>query len=751
MIREEEPPLPSTKLGPTLLPSLATNRGLEPRQLLRQVRGDLDWIVMKALAKEPDRRYQSAHELALDLRRFLADEPVQAGPPSRGYRLRKFIRRNKPMVIAATLILLVLLAGVAGTTWGWLNAQKAWAAEAVRAGQEKQAKEQAQLANATAQDRLAQLRQFTRILARIFADANPRTAEKEGKPLYELFAAKLHEATSLLNAQTLNDPVTAAELQTWLASAHSGLGYPDRALPLLEKAHATFRDRQGPNHQNTLRAQASLAEVLLALGKEASGLPLLEQSVQQLQATLGPDDPDSLAALGNLAIAYRRAGRLDAALRLQEEVLRRRQATAGSLHADTLNAMQNLAVAYRVAGKADRAVAMLQETWKLRKETLGENHPDTLRTAVNLGQTYGSLGKPELALPLLRDALSALTTKLGREHPDTLGCIGNLGLVYRQLQKPDLALPLFQEHHRLSQARQGPEHPSTLNSMNNLALGYQAAGQTADALPLFQEVLRLRRAKLPADHPDVLSAMNNVAAIFFDVGRRAEAITLYEEGLQLCKRKLGQEHPNTLLFMTNLADCYEKEGQHARALPLLKEAAEGVEKLGFNHPHAGAILTGYLAALERAGQVEEALRWWPKWMQLVKERRGESLVTARLWTEWCLFLQRHHRYAEAEDQLRGCLALRRKLQPDHWLTYAAQGRLGTVLLARKKHDQAEPLLLEACRAIRERAPAVTPEDRHQYAAALASLIQLYRETGRPADAELWRRELLFQMPLPPAR
>ncbi|MCI0685014.1 MAG: serine/threonine-protein kinase [Gemmataceae bacterium] len=138
VIREQEPAKPSTKLSTAEgLPTLAANRGTEPAKLKRLVRGELDWIVMKALEKDRNRRYETANGFAMDVQRFLADEPVQACPPSVGYRLLKFVRRNKGPVLAASLVLLALVGGILGTTWGMLRATDAEAA-AVREAKEKE-------------------------------------------------------------------------------------------------------------------------------------------------------------------------------------------------------------------------------------------------------------------------------------------------------------------------------------------------------------------------------------------------------------------------------------------------------------------------------------------------------------------------------------------------------------------------------------------------------------------------------------
>src|SRR5262245_17023591 len=133
VIREQEPSKPSTKLSSSeALPTLSANRGTEPAKLTRLLRGELDWIVMKALEKDRTRRYETANGFALDVQRYLADEPVQACPPSARYRFRKFARRNKGPVLASSFVFLALVVGVIGTTWGLLRAERA------RRGEEEQ-------------------------------------------------------------------------------------------------------------------------------------------------------------------------------------------------------------------------------------------------------------------------------------------------------------------------------------------------------------------------------------------------------------------------------------------------------------------------------------------------------------------------------------------------------------------------------------------------------------------------------------
>ena len=154
MIREEEPPRPSMRLSSTdTLPSLATFRHTEPAKLKKLVRGELDWIVMKALEKDRTRRYETASGFARDIQRYLDDEVVEARPPSRGYRIGKFVRRHKGQVIAASLVLLALLAGIAGTTWGLIREARAKTRLAESLDREKKANADLSAANAKVQAR----------------------------------------------------------------------------------------------------------------------------------------------------------------------------------------------------------------------------------------------------------------------------------------------------------------------------------------------------------------------------------------------------------------------------------------------------------------------------------------------------------------------------------------------------------------------------------------------------------------------
>jgi serine/threonine protein kinase len=246
VIRVVEPPTPSSRISTSeALPSLAASRRVEPARLSRMVRGELDWIVMKPLAKERERRYASAISLADDLERFLNHEPVSAGPPTAAYRLRKFVRRNRVQVTAATLVLLALVLGVVGTTLGLFEARR----------QQRIADVQRR----HAEKGLAQVTKMNEILGSIFQDLNPETARKDGKSLSVVLGERLERATAEIEGEATGDPRAVARMQMTLGRSQLGLGYADRAIGLFTKARATLAAELGPDHPDTLAVMNNLA------------------------------------------------------------------------------------------------------------------------------------------------------------------------------------------------------------------------------------------------------------------------------------------------------------------------------------------------------------------------------------------------------------------------------------------------------------------------------------------------------------
>ena len=516
VVREEEPPRPSTKLSTAdALPTLSANRGTEPKKLTGLLRNELDWVVMKALEKDRARRYETANGFAADVQRYLAGEAVLAHPPGTAYRLKKFVRRNRPQVVAAGLVLLALVAGVVGTAWQAVRADRARQAETV---QREAAEENERKAVAAADgERVARL------------DAQ----EKERRAVA---AAESEKAARL-----------AEERERKYAEAIAGFVKDD----FLALTSVEGQDRFGGDGKGGLSKDTTLRE-------------LLDRAAGKLRARTDLDPRTEAELCWIVGVNYRGAGAAAEAVGFLERAVQLRGGRLGRDHPDTLDAMNSLGVAYAAAGRLDKALPLLVETLALMREKLGAGHPDTLYSMNNLAAGYHATGQLDKALPLLEETLAVRREKLGAGHPDTLYSMNSLGVAYAAAGRLDKALPLLVETLALMREKLGAGHPDTLRSMGNLAAGYHATGQLDKALPLHEETLAVRREKLGAGHPDTLTSMNNLALGYRAAGQLDKALPLHEEAAAGVE-KLGFRHEHAGLIVPNTIGAYEAAGQLDRA------------------------------------------------------------------------------------------------------------------------------------------------------------------------------------------
>jgi eukaryotic-like serine/threonine-protein kinase len=705
VIREVEPPTPSNRISTSeALPSLAAARQVEPARLSRLIRGDLDWIVMKALAKERERRYASATGLADDVERFLNHEPVSAGPPTAAYWLRKFVQRNRVQVAAAGLVLLALVVGVAGTTLGLLEARlqarRARQQEALAVAEAK-AKEQARAAEAEqrgqAEKRLGQVTKMNDILGSIFKDLDPMNAAKESKPLSAVLGERLDRATAEIEGEATGDPLAVARMQTTLGTSQVGLGYPDRAIALFSRARTTFTAELGPDNPETLGSMNNLANSYSVAGEIDRALKLHEETLALRRAKLGPDHLDTLWSMHNLADSYRAAGQNERALKLLEETLALRKAKLGADHVDTLITMSNLAVSYEHAGQSERTLKLREETLALQKAKLGADHPDTLKSMNNLANSYYAMGQHERALKLREETLTLQKAKLGPDHPDTLRSMANLAHSYQVAGHHERAVKLLEEALSLRKAKLSPDHPDTLASMNNLAIGYHAAGQYERALKLHEETLALQKAMFGLDHHDTLASMNNLANCYQDTGQHQRAIKLREETLALQKSKLGPDHPVTLGSMYNLAISYDAAGQTERALKLREETlALRKTKLGPEHPDTLMSMNNLANGYHDVGQHDRALKLREETLALWKAKLGpEHPGTLGSMYDLAISYRDVGQIDRALNLFEETLALRKaKIGSDHPNTLMTMGALAICHSDAGQHERAMKLFDE---------------------------------------------------------
>ena len=634
VVREEEPPRPSAKLSTAdALPSLSASRGTEPRALTGLLRSELDWIVMKALEKDRARRYETANGFAADVNRYLSGEAVLAHPPSNAYRVKKFVRRHKGQVVAAGLLLFALLAGMAGTTAGLIEAKKqeraavvAQAAEAERAEGEKLAKLDAEAqkekalqaaaaeraANTQAQTRLTQVEKGNAVLTSIFEDLDIRRSKEGNKPLEAVLAQRLVTAAGQLEGEAIGDPLVVAGLQYRLGMSLLSLGHPQDAIPLFDKARATRTSVLGADHPDTLLCMVNLGAAYQAAGKSDLALPLHEEAVKILTAKLGPDHPETLTSMNTLASRYWAAGKQDLALPLYLETLKLRRAKLGADHPDTLTSMNNLATSYFTGGKPDLALPLFEETTNLLKAKLGADHPNTLGSMNNLATGYFTVGKLDLALPIWEELLTFKTAKLGADHPDTLLSMSNLGVGYRAAGKLDLALPLFQEAAAGIEKRRF-QHEYSERIVSNLSDCHERLGRSDRAEGWRRKWLAVVKDRSGATSQPYADALAPLGLNLLQQQKWSDAEPVLGECLGL-RQKQQPDIWSTFNTQSMLGGSLLGQKKYADALPLLLRGYEGLKQREKAIPAAAApripdALDRLIELYTATGKPAEAKRW----------------------------------------------------------------------------------------------------------------------------------------------
>jgi eukaryotic-like serine/threonine-protein kinase len=651
VIREDDPPRPSARLstadGP--LDAKRTARA-------REVRGDLDWIVMKCLEKDRTRRYDTASGLVRDIERYLNDEPIEARPPSAVYRASKFVRRHRRAAVAGGAVAAALVLGLVGTTAGM-----------VRANSERTKAEQ----------RLAQVERGADIFAAMFEDLDPQAAAKEGVSLRVILGRHLDKAAALLDGDAIGDPLTVARLQYALGTSYVGLGYPKKAVGLLEPARRTRDAELGPTHADTLAAMNALAGAYRDAGRLKDALPLYEETLRRRRAAFGDADRRTLDTMHNLAVVYREAGRLKDARPLAVEVHRRTSEAHGPESEDTLAALLHLAAYHRDAGDWDAAIGQCRFVYDVRKRDLGEKAQATMRARSNLACTYLDAGRAEDALRISQANLADQKHELGEPHLETIGTMGEIGVACRKLRNYDDAIKWGREALRRRTDTLGRNHPHTLISMNNLALTLDEAGRTAEARTLFEETLRLTNSELGAGHPDTLRAMCNVATMHRDAGEFAAAIALYERARARMPSVIDGDHPLYLDCTLYLIESYLMDDQTDPALPLIPDYLNTqTVRLGADSPQLADILARLGRELVDAGQLRAGENVMEETLRIRKLTKPNDWKThdADIALGWCLFLK--HEFAEAAERMsRGYRALK---QQEKWLPQPARPLLPAV-------------------------------------------------------------------------
>ena len=537
--------------GPEVRPdpaAIAAARSTTPDRLRRRLTGDLDNIVLRALAPDPQERYGSAQQLLDDLERHRDGRPVSARAPTLRYLTVKFARRHRSALAAAAIILLTLTAGLATTLW-----------QARRAERERDA---AELARANAE-------QVTAFLLNMFDSADPlgirieRTDTLRVREIVDRGAARVRD-------ELRGQPALQAEMMTMLGRVYSSLGIYDSAESMLEDALRTALSgasapaRAVPltllataaNHQgNFVRADSLLAEAVSLYERPGVGADsMYVQSVSER----------------GLALMY--VGDYDASRQLHQRALALIDSLdlhGSPLHARTLN---NAGILFHNLAEYDTAVQYFRETLELERTYLGKRHPRLSSTLNNLASSTHYAGDLDAAEPLYVQAVDIAREGLGNEHAELGAFLQNLATLYDDQGRYDEAEQAYRQSLHAHEASLGRTSANTALLLRNYGLSRADAGDLTAAEPLLREAIASLTAGLGPDHLYTAVTASALGRVLTQTGATDEAHDLLARAVELLADQLPADHYLVAGARRDLGGVYHARGDHAAAEPLILEA-----------------------------------------------------------------------------------------------------------------------------------------------------------------------------------
>ena len=587
-IREKEPPRPSTRitrLGGAST-AAATNRNTEPRRLASVLRGDLDWVTMRALEKDRTRRYQTVNALAAEVRRYLNHEPVVAGPPSAVYRARKFVRRHR-FGVAAAATLVVLLAAFAVTMA--LQARRI-ALERDRANREAET-----------------ARQVSSFLVGLFEVAKPSEAAANSVTAREI----LDKGAARIQTDLREQPAVQATLMSTMGAAYHSLGSYKNARTLKDQALALQRQVYGPVSPEAAGGLVSLSETMASQAEHKEAEQLAREAVALLRAA--PGAGATLArALRELAWAlYLQGNAADAESAAREAYgLYARQPNPPDKElADCLSTLGGI-----LFDKADLAGAAraYEEALTLRRRAYGPSHPRTVSASANLAAVWISQGELAKAEAAYREIVALDRQQLGPDHPSLANSLSNLGAILYLQKKHYEAENYYRQALAIDERAFGGRHPEVATNLTNIGQALTMQKRYGEAEAVFGEAIAIKKESLGADHPEVALATTFLADSLCRSGKASEAEETARAALKINTDRLGKDHPRTKESEGALGCAMVKSGRYGEAEPYMLSFADALEQNTGAEGDAREVAQQIAGMYAAWGKPDKAAEWRKK-------------------------------------------------------------------------------------------------------------------------------------------
>jgi len=463
-ITDIEPPRASSAFAAVDAKATAENRATTPDKLRRQLRGDLDTVMAKALKKNQAERYTSVTTLTDDLRRFLSHQPVSARPDTPAYRAAKFVRRNGTAVALSAVALLAIIAGLTGTLMQ---------ARAARQQRDSALRER---------DRASRITGF---MTNMFKVSDPAEARGNTITVREV----LDKASSEIGTGLAKDAETQADMMNVMGDVYDDLGLYPRAESLYRRAFEIRSGIVGPNHPDILESKRLLGWVLEEEGHYAEAEKLQRETLEGERRVLGPERRETLASMNDLAADLFKQGRYAEAEKLYREAFDTARRVLGPENRQTLAHMNNLAGDIHQQGRYAEAEKLQRTALDTERRVLGSDNPVTLDTMDNLALTLRQEERYAEAEKLQREAFDTTLRVLGPEHPQTLHAKGTLALILKREGHYAEAEKLFRQELDVERRVLGPDHSQTAETVYNLGCMAALKGNRDEALSLVREAV----------------------------------------------------------------------------------------------------------------------------------------------------------------------------------------------------------------------------------------------------------------------
>ena len=557
------------------IPERPSLRTAQPR-IARLLRGDLDTITLKALAKEPERRYGSVQELADDLRRHLGREPVRARPDSLGYRFTTFMRRNRTAVAASAFVLTALVGGLAVATW------QARAAQQARAEAEEVAD----------------------FLIGLFAESDPQRT-----PVDPALATAILERGVARADELADQPAVRARLLDALGMVFVNLGRYAEAQQLVGQGLGLRLEAYGAAHPDVALSLAHLGRVRRYQGAYTESEELLRRALAIQQRALRQDDPEIAETMSDLAFVLPYLGRLSEAELLYREVLDLRRASLGPDDPTVGDALFRVAAILRLQGRTPQAESVGREALAFRERTMGPDHPQVGAALVGVADYVAEdSARADEAEAMYRRGIAIQRRALGDRHFELIHGLGNLAYLLTGRGRHDEALALLAEVHALRADLLGQDHESLAAVKEATADVLAAKGQLDEAIALRKEGLDTWRRLMGVRHPSVSGSLQGLARLYVRTGDLAGAESLLVEALDIRREASGPRHALVGILLTDLGRLNLRRGHYEEAERQLLDARSIVEsQIARDHPDARAVRTALAELYDSWGKPEQAV------------------------------------------------------------------------------------------------------------------------------------------------